>query len=212
MLLPPPTAPQLRGSFTRPYRRASHADQCSNVRRSRADCWYLGRILERWDIWTECLDVDEPYANDYAGNTHALFDTVDGYSVQIEFPASANIAAQSKAVPVSDERACFFDSTTDGRHVSALTVKPMLIHQEIVSQKLHIDFSAKSSICRCMAKLADDEIRKLFTEIGCIMEDASLVALMWRDADGIDLRARLQGLSDAHMEIGNLLARIDRTG
>lgn len=77
----------------------------------------LTQKLRRWDIWTECLDVDEPYANDYAGNTYALFYTIDGYAVQIEFPASANIAAQGKSTTVSDERPCFFDSAADVRHV-----------------------------------------------------------------------------------------------
>ncbi|OYZ87643.1 MAG: hypothetical protein B7Y00_05185 [Sphingomonadales bacterium 17-56-6] len=88
----------------------------------------------------------------------------------------------------------------------------MLIHSEVASQKLHIDFDDKSSIRHRMAKSANDEVRKLFTEIGCIMEDASLVALMWRDGDGLNPRALLQSLSDAHAEIGDLLARIDRTG
>lgn len=62
-----------------------------------------------------------------------------------------------------------------------------------------------------MAKLANDEVRKLFTEIGCIMEDASLVALAWKDGDGLDLRMRLQSLSDAHAEFGHLLAQIEKT-
>lgn len=91
-----------------------------------------------------------------------------------------------------------------------LTVKPTLIHLEIITQKLHIDFGDKSSIRWCMAIPANDEARKLFNEIGCIMEDASVVALMWRDGDGLDLRARLQSLLDAHAEIGNLLANIEK--
>lgn len=61
-----------------------------------------------------------------------------------------------------------------------------------------------------MAIPANDEVRKLFTEVGCIMEDASLVALIWRDADGLDPRARLQILSDTHAEIGDLLAQIEK--
>lgn len=63
-----------------------------------------------------------------------------------------------------------------------------------------------------MAKLSNDEVRKLFTEIGCIMEDASVVALMWRDEDGLDPRARLHSLSDAHAAIGDLLAQIEQAG
>ena len=61
-----------------------------------------------------------------------------------------------------------------------------------------------------MAIPANNEIRKLFTEIGCIMEDANLVALQWRDADGLDPRARLQRLSDAHAAIGDLFAQIEK--
>jgi hypothetical protein len=61
-----------------------------------------------------------------------------------------------------------------------------------------------------MAIPANDEVRKLFTEIGSIMEDASIIALLWSDTDGLSLRWRLQSLSDAHAKIGNLLARIER--
>lgn len=86
----------------------------------------------------------------------------------------------------------------------------MLIHQEVGSQKLHIDFGYKSSIPESMAKPANDDVRKLFTQIGCVMEDASIVALIWRDGDGLDPQARLQILSDAHAEIGDLLAQIEK--
>lgn len=86
----------------------------------------------------------------------------------------------------------------------------MLIQQEVGSQKLHIDFSDKSSIRRCKAIPANDEVRKLLIEVGCIMEDASHVALIWRDADGLDPRAQLQSLSDAHAAIGDRLAQIEK--
>ena len=62
-----------------------------------------------------------------------------------------------------------------------------------------------------MAKPPKYEVRKLFTEIGCIMEDASVVALLWRDGNGLDPRARLHSLSDAHAAIGDLLAEIEKT-
>lgn len=61
-----------------------------------------------------------------------------------------------------------------------------------------------------MAKPANYDVRKLFTEIGCILEDASVIALMWRDGDGLDPRARIQSLADAHAEIGDLLAKIEK--
>lgn len=61
-----------------------------------------------------------------------------------------------------------------------------------------------------MANSAKYEVRKLFTEIGCIMEDASLVALVWKYGDRLDLKERLHSLSDAHEAIGDLLAQIER--
>lgn len=93
-----------------------------------------------------------------------------------------------------------------------LMVKPTLVHLDMITQKLHIDFGDNLSIRRCMAKPADDEVRNLFTEIGCIMEDASVVALIWRDGDGLDPPARLNSLTDAHAAIGNLLAQIEQAG
>lgn len=60
-----------------------------------------------------------------------------------------------------------------------------------------------------MAIPANDEARKLFTEIGCIMEDVSLIALVWSSTDNLDVRARFQTLSQAHKEIGDLLLRIE---
>lgn len=75
--------------------------------------------------------------------------------------------------------------------------------------KLHIDFSHLPSIGSCMAKTDTDEIRKLFMEIGCIMEDASVVALVWDRDHELGIRARFQKLTDAHKCIGDLLSRID---
>ncbi len=57
-------------------------------------------------------------------------------------------------------------------------------------EKLGIDFVRKPSVLGCMAKSTNDDIRKLFTEIGCIMEDASLIALVWGADDELNVRAR----------------------
>ena len=59
-----------------------------------------------------------------------------------------------------------------------------------------------------MAKPANEEVRKLFSEIGCIMEDASLIALVWSAADELDIQARYQIFSHAHTNIGDLLSLI----
>lgn len=55
-----------------------------------------------------------------------------------------------------------------------------------------------------------DIIRKLCTEIGSIMEDASVVALVWDDGDGLTTAARVQRLLDAHGEIGRLLDQAEK--
>lgn len=60
-----------------------------------------------------------------------------------------------------------------------------------------------------MPKPTNDHIRKLFTDIGCIMEDASPVALTWRADDGLHLMARYQKILDAHAKIDDLLSQID---
>lgn len=56
-----------------------------------------------------------------------------------------------------------------------------------------------------MDKANDDRIREICTQIGTIMEDASVVALVWRIDDSFSDTDRLQQLRDAHTEIGRLL-------
>ena len=60
-----------------------------------------------------------------------------------------------------------------------------------------------------MAKLETDDLRRLCTEIGCIMEDASLAALVWDPGDRLGVQARIKKLSDTHSEIGILLSQIE---
>jgi hypothetical protein len=59
-----------------------------------------------------------------------------------------------------------------------------------------------------MTKATNDEVRKLFTQIGCIMEDASVAALLWKDGDALDVAARYWEISDVHAKISELLSRI----
>ncbi len=59
-----------------------------------------------------------------------------------------------------------------------------------------------------MAKPVHDDVRKLFTEIGCIMEDASLIAIVWSSTDNLDVRARFREISDAREKIGQLPAAV----
>jgi hypothetical protein len=60
---------------------------------------------------------------------------------------------------------------------------------------------------RFLSTMDDDDtalIRQLCTRAGCIMEDSSVVALIWDD--GLTLEARLAKLSDAANDIRTLVA------
>jgi len=62
-----------------------------------------------------------------------------------------------------------------------------------------------------MASKSDQDIRQLFTEIGCIMEDAIVVALVWSAESDMNVTQRLNALQDAHRQMGKLLGRIERS-
>lgn len=55
----------------------------------------------------------------------------------------------------------------------------------------------------------EQELRRLFTEIGCIMEDASVTAVVWRRDDSRSISDRAAELSDAYSKIGALLDQIE---
>ena len=62
---------------------------------------------------------------------------------------------------------------------------------------------------RPMATASNEDTRKLYTKIGCIMEDASLIALVWRADDETDVAVRIRKISEALEKIGQLLLQID---
>jgi hypothetical protein len=59
-----------------------------------------------------------------------------------------------------------------------------------------------------MAKQVDEEVRTHFTDIGCIMEDGSSVALIWDASDLISLPDRYERLVAAYNQIGAALEKI----
>lgn len=59
-----------------------------------------------------------------------------------------------------------------------------------------------------MAKHSDNEVRALFADIGCLMEDASVVALIWDPADAMTVKLRYERLSEAHGQIEEALRQI----
>lgn len=57
--------------------------------------------------------------------------------------------------------------------------------------------------------MEDQELRKLFTEIGCMMEDASVTALVWKRDDARSIAHRVAELRGACNSIGALLDTIE---
>jgi hypothetical protein len=74
------------------------------------------------------------------------------------------------------------------------------------SRKLHIDFGVILSINCAMD---EQEVRELFAQIGCIMEDASVTALVWTRDDTLSMSGRARELRYAYDEIKILLDTID---
>jgi hypothetical protein len=75
-------------------------------------------------------------------------------------------------------------------------------------------FKAAYRLKRCarhgesMAELNQQLLRRLFTQIGMIMEDASSIALIWSASDELDVAARLRIIDAANAEISALLKQI----
>jgi hypothetical protein len=51
----------------------------------------------------------------------------------------------------------------------------------------------------------DNEMRRLFTSIGCIMEDAALIALLRKTSDKLSATERMDHLTTANKQISALL-------
>lgn len=73
------------------------------------------------------------------------------------------------------------------------------------SQKLVMDFGDHGALGAGMDKATHDRIREICTQIGTIMEDASVVALVWKIDDSLSDPDRLHQIRHAHAEIGRLL-------
>lgn len=66
-------------------------------------------------------------------------------------------------------------------------------------------FANHNTLGVCMDKATQDRIRTICTQIGTIMEDASVVALVWDTQSGLSVAARLQLLDNAHADVSRLL-------
>lgn len=59
-----------------------------------------------------------------------------------------------------------------------------------------------------MDEHSDDSVRALFTHIGCIMEDASAVALIWNVLEALTIEDRCERLCQANRQISEALENI----
>lgn len=72
-----------------------------------------------------------------------------------------------------------------------------------------MDIDADASIYWFMADISDDQIRTLFMQIGIIMEDTGMVALIWRDSDRLTTGDRLTRVTAANESIGALVSELE---
>lgn len=68
-----------------------------------------------------------------------------------------------------------------------------------------MDFGNHSALGVGMDKATHHKVREICTQIGTIMEDTSVVALVWKIDDGLSETDRLNQIRHAHNEIGILL-------
>ena len=59
-----------------------------------------------------------------------------------------------------------------------------------------------------MTEQSNDHIRRLFTEVGCIMEDANFIALVWNDISSSSIEDRYNQLLAANGKVDALLKSI----
>ena len=72
-----------------------------------------------------------------------------------------------------------------------------------------MDFSRLLALRDPMDSDTENHIRRICTEIGIIMEYASVVALIWTEYGDVRISERLQLLRDAHLQIGTLLKQAE---
>lgn len=72
-----------------------------------------------------------------------------------------------------------------------------------------MDFRHSIVLRDIMNNDTENHIRQICKEIGTIMEDASVVALIWRKDGDVSIPERLQLLRDAHLQIGTLIRQAE---
>jgi hypothetical protein len=74
---------------------------------------------------------------------------------------------------------------------------------------LVMDFGRPFVLRDHMNSHPENQIRQICTEIGVIMEDASIVALIWQNDADVRIAERLELLRDAHLQIGTLIKQAE---
>lgn len=74
---------------------------------------------------------------------------------------------------------------------------------------LVMDFGRPFVLRDPMDSDTENQIRQICTEVGIIMEDASVVALIWPKEGDVTIPERLQLLRGAHLQIGTLIRQAE---
>lgn len=72
-----------------------------------------------------------------------------------------------------------------------------------------MDFRRLLALRDPMDSDSEARIRQICTEIGVIMEDISVVALIWAKDGDVSIAERLQLLRDAYLQIGTLIKQAE---
>lgn len=124
--------------------------------------------------------------------------------MHVEPPATAHVATQRKSAAIAYQRSQLIYTAANRFHAAQLARAGFDSHREFSVSKAVYGLGRASRHGSTMT----DELHKLFTDIGCIMEDASAVALISdRKAEDV-AKAKFEYLSRAHHEIARLLSHI----
>ena len=163
------------------------------------------RLIKRFRcVRRNSVNIDKIVGDGCADNAHAFSDVIDGYAMHVELPATADVATQRKSAAIAYQRSQLIYPAANRYHAAQLARAGRDSHREFSVSKAAYGLGRASRHGSTMT----DELYKLFTYIGCIMEDASAVALIWDRKAENAAKAKFEHLSRAHHEIARLLSQI----
>jgi len=103
--------------------------QCNTLYRLQLVGEYVGSSTKEGRAFvSDTVNVDEVPVDHDPADTDTLLYMFDGHAVQVELPASANIAAQHEAGAIAQEHAGLLDSCSDRGHRGLVIQSALGIH------------------------------------------------------------------------------------